>query len=236
MPHLLEIDSVQKSFGQNRVLTDVYLRCETGDIIGLLGRNGSGKSTFLKILFGVIPAEQKFIRIDGRKYDHPYKTAGELCYLPQNPFLPRDMTLGTAVKLYLPTDQAVLFFNDPVLHLLQSGKISHLSGGEVRYAEIKLLLNSNVKFILLDEPFNGIAPMLVETVKSMIRRHSEHKGVILTDHDYRNVLDVANRHYLFADGGLKPIRDKEDLVIRGYMSPAAAAALRFEPRPLTGEL
>ncbi len=231
MSHLLEIDSVQKAFGQNQVLTDVYLRCETGDIVGLLGRNGSGKSTFLKILFGSISAEQKFIRIDGRILKRPYQTAGELCYLPQDPFLPRNMKLRTAVRLYLPAEQATFFFDDPLLHLLQSNKISHLSGGEVRYAEIKLLLNTDAKFILLDEPFNGIAPVLVETVKNMIRRYSEYKGIILTDHDYRNVLDVANRHYLFADGGLKPIRDKEELVLRGYMSAGAAATLKFEINP-----
>ena len=230
MLHLLEIDSVQKSFGQNRVLTDVYLRCETGDIVGLLGRNGSGKSTFLKILFGTLSADQKFIRIDGRIFHRPYQTAGEICYLPQDPFLPQDMQLETVVKLYLPAKQAALFFDDPLLRNLNVSRVSRLSGGEQRYAEIKLLLNSNAKFILLDEPFNGIAPILVESLKDMIRRHAQHKGIILTDHDYRNVIDVANRHYLFADGGLKPIRDKEDLVIRGYMSPAAAASLKFEPK------
>ena len=230
MSHLLEIDSVQKSFGQNRVLTDVYLRCETGDIVGLLGRNGSGKSTFLRILFGVISAEQKHIRIDGRIFNRPYQTAGEICYLPQDPFLPQDMRLETVVRLFLPEKQAALFFDDPLLRNLNVSRVSRLSGGEQRYAEIKLLLNSDAKFILLDEPFNGIAPVLVESLKDMIRSHAQHKGIILTDHDYRNVVDVANRHYLFSDGGLKPIRDKEDLVIRGYMSSAAAAALKFDPQ------
>jgi ABC-type multidrug transport system ATPase subunit len=227
MLHLLEIDSVQKSFRHNRVLTDVYLRCETGDIVGLLGRNGSGKSTFLKILFGTLSAEQKFIRIDGHVFDRPYQTAGEICYLPQDPFLPRNMRLETVVKHYLPAEQSSLFFNDPLLRNLNVSLVSRLSSGEQRYAEIKLLLNSNAKFILLDEPFNGIAPRLVETIKEMIREQAQHKGIILTDHDYRNVIDVANRHYLFADGGLKPIRDKEDLVIRGYMSQATADMLIF---------
>ena len=229
MSHLLETDSVQKSFGWHNVLTDVYLRCETGDIVGLLGRNGSGKSTFLKILFGALSANQKFIRIDGRIFNRPYQTAGEICYLPQDPFLPRNLRLATIVKFYLPAGQVALFFDDPLLGGLENSPVSHLSGGEQRYAEIKLLLNSDAKFILLDEPFNGIAPVLIESVKDMIRLQAQNKGIILTDHDYRNVIDVANRHYLFADGGLKPIRDKEDLVIRGYMSPAVAAELKFFP-------
>ena len=229
MSHILEIDSVQKSFGRNRVLTDVYLRCETGDIVGLLGRNGSGKSTFLKILFGTLSAEQKFIRIDGRVFDRPYQTAGEICYLPQDPFLPKNMRLETVAGFYLPAGQTAQFFNDPMLRYLKTSPVSRLSSGEQRYAEIKLLLNTDAKFVLLDEPFNGIAPVLIETVKDMIRRQAQHKGIILTDHDYRNVIDVANRHYLFADGGLKPVRDREDLVIRGYMSQMVADVLKYEP-------
>ena len=230
MSHLLEIDSVQKSYGQNKVLTDVYLRCETGDIVGLLGRNGSGKSTFLKILFGAISADQKFIRIDNRILNQPYLIDGELCYLPQDPFLPRDMKLEAAVGLYFPVEKPTSFFDDPILYDFKACKISQLSGGEARYAEIKLLLNSDVKFVLLDEPFNGIAPVLIETIKEMIRQQAPYKGIILTDHDYRNVLDVANRHFLFADGGLKPICDKEELVFRGYMSPSAASSLNFESK------
>ena len=228
MSHHLEIDSVHKSFGQNRVLSDIYLKCETGDIVGLLGRNGSGKSTFLKILFGTIHAEQKFIRIDGKIFDCTYQTPGEIAYLPQDSFIPRNMTLASAVKLYLSNGERVKqFFDDVALDLLQHRKVSHLSGGELRYAEIKLLLSVDVKFLLLDEPFNGISPLSIEFVKDMIRKSAQHKGIILTDHDYRNVLDVANRPYLVWDGGLKIMKDKDDLVLRGYMSEATAEALRF---------
>ena len=229
MSHLLEIDSVQKAFGHNQVLTDVYLQCKTGDIVGLLGRNGSGKSTFMKILFGTVTADQKFIRIDSQTHNRPYQAVGEICYLPQDPFLPQEMRLESVVKLFLPARQAALFFDDPLLRNLHVSLVSRLSGGELRYIEIKLLLNSDTKFILLDEPFNGLAPILVETVKNMIRQYAPDKGIILTDHDYRNVFDIANRYYLFADGGLKPICDKEDLVIRGYMSPSAAELLKFAP-------
>jgi len=228
MPHYLEIDSVHKSFGQNSVLSDIYLKCETGDIIGMLGSNGSGKSTLLKILFGSMQAEQKFIRIDGKIFDSSYQTAGEIAYLPQDSFIPRYMTLAGAAKLYLSTDDRVKqFFDDSALDLLQHRKASQLSGGELRYAEIKLLLSVDVKFVLLDEPFNGISPLSIESVKDMIRKSAQHKGIILTDHDYRNVLDVANRPYLLWDGGLKSMKDKEDLVLRGYMSEATAEVLSF---------
>jgi len=228
MSHHLEIDSVNKSFGQNRVLTDIYLKCETGDIVGMLGSNGSGKSTFLKILFGSMSAEQKFIRIDGKVFDRPYLSSGEIAYLPQDSFIPRYMTLDDAAKLYLSDDHCVnTFFDDQILFTVQYQKASQLSGGELRYAEIKLLMSIDVKFVLLDEPFNGISPLKIESVKDMIRKNAQHKGIILTDHDYRNVLDVANRYCMIWDGGLKTIRNKEDLALRGYMSVERAEKLKF---------
>jgi ABC-type lipopolysaccharide export system ATPase subunit len=226
MQHLLEIDSVNKSFGQNMVLTDIYLKCETGDIIGMLGSNGSGKSTLLRILFGCLSAEQKFIRIDGKIFNRPFLTLGEIAYLPQESFIPQNMTLARAAKLYLQDDNRVnMFFDDSALNIVRYSKASQVSGGELRYAEIKLLLNIDVKFVLLDEPFNGISPLNIESVKNMIRKSAQHRGIILTDHDYRNVIDVANRHYLMYDGGIKIVRDKDDLALRGYMSTARAEKL-----------
>jgi len=229
MSHLLEIDSVNKSFGRNRVLTDIYLKCETGDIIGILGSNGSGKSTLLKILFGCQHAEQKFIRIDGKIFDKTYKSRGEIAYLPQDSFIPQNKTLTSAVKLYLRDKTRVnMFFNDPVLNNLQFNKARYISGGELRYVEIKLLLSiDDVKFVLLDEPFNGISPLNIEIIKDMIQKSAKNKGIILTDHDYRNVIDVANKRYLLYDGGLKIIKDKEELALRGYMSKATVSKISF---------
>jgi lipopolysaccharide export system ATP-binding protein len=96
-------------------------------------------------------------------------------------------------------------------------KIRDLSGGESRYLEVKLLLNLNTLFVLLDEPFNGISPVHVELIKKMIIEKSSKKGIILTDHDYRNVLDVANKHYVLFDGGLKPVMTNHDLAYWGYL-------------------
>ena len=228
MSHKLEIDSVYKSFGRKRILTDIYLKCETGDIVGLLGSNGSGKSTLLKILFGIEKAEQKFIRIDGKILARPYKIPGVIAYLPQDSFIPGNITIAKAAKLYLRTDDRVQsFLDDTALDLIQNNRASQLSGGELRYAEIKLLLNIDVKFILLDEPFNGISPLSIEAIKNLIYISAQHKGIILTDHDYRNVLDVANQRYLLYDGGIRNIIDKNDLAFRGYMSEQNADMLIF---------
>ena len=218
MPNLLEIDSVVKAYDTRIVLTDIYLKCKTGDIIGMLGRNGTGKSTLLKILFGSLQADRKFIRIDGKFYDRPYKTINELCYLPQHTFLPKHLRVEKIVELYLGKSKKGSFLEDSVLSELKSNKIAQLSGGELRYLEIKLLLYLESKFVLLDEPFNGVSPLLIEKIKKMILERSEFKGIILTDHDYRNVLNVANRFCLIYDGGIKTITDVQELVRWGYIS------------------
>ncbi len=217
MPNLLEIDSVVKSYDNQQVLTDIYLKCTTGDIIGLLGRNGTGKSTLLKILFGTLQADFKFIRIDGKIHNQPFKSINEVCYLPQDSFLPREFSVKKVVELYMNKSQAKSFFEDSILSDLGKSKTLELSGGELRYLEIKLLLSLPSKFLLLDEPFNGISPILVDSIKSLIKQNSNTKGIILTDHDYRNVMDVANRFCLIFDGGIKQITDTKDLVKWGYI-------------------
>ena len=217
MSNLLEIDSVVKVFDRYVVLTDIYMKCQTGDIIGMLGRNGTGKSTLMKILFGTLNADTKFIRIDGKVYNQPYKTINEICYLPQDSFLPKHMSVEKTIELYLGENRVVGFLEDSILQKLNTSKISHLSGGELRYLEIKLLLHTDCKFILLDEPFNGVSPILVGEIKKLIIKASEFKGIILTDHDYRNVLDVANQFCLIYDGGIKKIDDKRELVRWGYI-------------------
>ena len=218
MSNLLEIDSVIKSFGEKQVLTDIYLKCETGDILAMLGRNGTGKSTFLKILFGTLTADRKFIRIDGKIYDTPYKTKNELCYLPQHEFLPRHLRVDKAVNFYLGKELSETFLDDTFLLQFRKNKISDISGGELRYLEVKLLLSTKSKFVLLDEPFNGISPVIIESIKDLIKEASLTKGIILTDHDYRTALDVANRYCLLFDGGIKKIIDKNELIEWGYLS------------------
>jgi lipopolysaccharide export system ATP-binding protein len=217
MSSLLEVDSIRKSFGDKQVLTDIALRCQPGDIIGLLGRNGSGKSTLLKIIFGTLFTDNKFIRINDEILEHPFKTKNIISYLNQDNFLPKNITVKQVVEIYSDDLDKKKFLDDEVFSKVSDTKIRNLSGGESRYLEVKLLLNIDSLFVLLDEPFNGISPLHIEKVKSMILDKSKEKGIILTDHDYRNVLEVATRFYLLFDGGLKPIKTKEDLIDWGYV-------------------
>jgi len=217
MSRLLEVDSIRKAFGDKQVLTDIALKCQPGDIIGLLGRNGSGKSTLLKIIFGTLFTDYKFIRINDEILDQPFKTKNIISYLNQDNFLPKNITVKQVVEIYSDDLDQKGFLEDEVLSKVLGTKIRNLSGGESRYLEVKLLLTLDSLFVLLDEPFNGISPLHIEIVKNMIIDKSVKKGIILTDHDYRNVLDVANKYYLLFDGGLKPIKTKQDLIDWGYV-------------------
>lgn len=217
MSSLLEVDSIRKSFGDKQVLTDIALKCQSGDIIGLLGRNGSGKSTLLKIIFGTLYTDYKFIRINDKILNQPFKTKNIIVYLSQDNFLPKNITVKQVVKIYSGNLDHNEFLEDEVLSKVSETKIRNLSGGESRYLEVRLLLNLDSRFVLLDEPFNGISPLHVEKVKNLILEKSVEKGIILTDHDYRNVLDVANKYYLLFDGGLKPIKTKQNLIDWGYV-------------------
>ena len=217
MSNLLEVDSIRKEFGNNQVLTDISLKCQPGDIIGLLGRNGSGKSTLLRIIFGSLYTDFKFIRINDSILNQPYKTKNTVAYLNQDNFLPKNITVQQVVKIYTGDRDQKGFLEDEVLFKVVNSKIRDISGGESRYLEVKLLLNLDTLFVLLDEPFNGISPLQIDLIKKMIIENSSSKGIILTDHDYRNVLDVANKYYLLFDGGLKPVKTKQDLIKWGYV-------------------
>jgi lipopolysaccharide export system ATP-binding protein len=217
MSDLLEVDSIRKEFGTNQVLTDIALKCQPGDIIGLLGRNGSGKSTLLRIIFGTLYTDHKFIRINDTILNQPFKKRNTIAYLNQDNFLPKNITVRKVVEIYYDGGGQKGFLEDEVLSKVLETKIGNLSGGESRYLEVKLILNLDTLYVLLDEPFNGISPVHLELITKMIIDNSLKKGIILTDHDYRNVLDVANKYYLLFDGGLKSVKSKQDLIDWGYV-------------------
>src|SRR3954471_9444247 len=97
MKHILEADSIQLAFGERTILSDVYLKCETGKITGLLGRNGQGKSCLMKIIHGTMPLE-KSVRFDKQSHYQPFKRPDLLLYLPQFNFIPKQLNLTRVFK------------------------------------------------------------------------------------------------------------------------------------------
>ncbi|MEM0543010.1 ATP-binding cassette domain-containing protein [Flavobacterium sp. j3] len=216
--HFIEIDSVQKYFNTKPVLTDVYLKCETGEIIGLLGRNGSGKSTLLKIVFGILSADNKFIRVDGKVIFNTNDSLNEISYLSQENFIPSSFSVKRAIQLSIDKDKVADFYQDDFINSLKDKKIQQLSGGELRYLEIKLILSNSSKFVLLDEPYNGLSPIMIENINQLITENSSKKGIIITDHNYENIIKISSRLILMKDGKTIQIKDKMELVEKGYLS------------------
>lgn len=211
--HILEADSITKTFGDRDILSSIYLKTQTGDICALFGRNGVGKSTLLKILFGSLNADNKFIRIDDQFSKTPYKDSATISYLPERPFIPRELKVYQAFDLYNISKSRL---NEYVVRFWNRC-ISSLSSGELRYMENYLILLKDAHFVLLDEPFKFLSPLMIQEIKKRIIAESEKKGIIIADHSYRNVLDVSNRILLIRDTALFEVEDEKGLAAKGYI-------------------
>ena len=213
----LHVDSVIKSFDTKQVLTDVFISCQKGEIIGLIGRNGSGKSTLLKIIFGSIPSDRKFVKIGDKISNGLFDNRKLIKYLPQDNFLPNHVSVKTIIDLFCDIDKAVLIKAHGLIVPMLNKKSKQLSAGEKRLLEILLIIYSDSTYTLIDEPFNGVAPIYKEEIKDLIKQQSVDKGFIITDHDYRNILDIATRILIIYDGGIKEIKGKDELKYWGYI-------------------
>lgn len=219
--HILEVSGIQKSFNYKLLLSDIYLKLETGQIIGLFGRNGSGKSTLLKVIFGVVPALDKSIFINGISRKNSSMLLNEISYLHQNQFIPSHFSVFQTIRLSVDKQKIVVFCEDDFLKPLFNQKIKDLSFGELRYLQVKLMLFNQSKFVLLDEPFSGLSPKMIEIVMLLIKENSEKKGVVLTDHNYKSVIEIATDLRMLKEGKLWVINEKAELVCEGYLANSA---------------
>ncbi|MES2652097.1 MAG: ATP-binding cassette domain-containing protein [Bacteroidota bacterium] len=213
----LHVDSVVKDFGLRQVLSDVFISCKPGEIIGLLGRNGSGKSTLLKIIFGALKANQKFVKVDDKQIRSLYDNRNLIQYLPQDSFLPTHISIRKIISIFCGLEQSALLFEMELIKPFLHQKNNQLSGGERRLIEIFIMLYSKAKYVLLDEPFNGLAPLHIEIIKEQLRERATEKGFIITDHDYTNVLDLSTSIILLHEGETKKIKNHQELIDFGYL-------------------
>ena len=214
---VLEVDSVQKQYNGKIIISDVYLKCETNDVVGILGRNGSGKSTLLKIIFGIQAADFKFVRVDGIVKANTSALINQISYLPQDNFIPNSLSIKKAIALSIAKDKIAHFSADDMIQSMLTKKIKHLSGGELRYLEIKLILYNDSKFVLLDEPYNGLSPIMIDKINKLMIEKTSVKGIVITDHNYENVIKVSTKLALMKEGKMFHLKNKEELVERGYL-------------------
>ncbi|RZK04440.1 MAG: ATP-binding cassette domain-containing protein [Flavobacterium sp.] len=211
----LYIDSVNHRFGEREVLSSVFLNCKVGEVVGLLGRNGSGKSTLLKIIFGEIKPHFMHLRVDGELTLKTY-LSGKVAYLPQGYFIPHYLRIADLVNLYTKTYRPQLLDVELIKQHLKE-RLGSLSGGNRRLVEALLIIYSDARYILLDEPFSQLAPLIADELKAHIAKFNQQKGFIITDHYYKQILAVSSRVVLINNGCNYTINSEDDLILYGYL-------------------
>jgi len=209
----LTIRSVVKSFKKRMVVRGVSLDLARGEAVGLLGPNGAGKTTVFYMITGLIPADEGSIKIDGRDVTKlpMYRRARlGIGYLPQEASIFRGLTVEENILAVLETvepdkkerqRQLDSLLEEFRITRLRKSPSMRLSGGERRRVEIARSLASRPSFMLLDEPFAGIDPIAVGDIRALVRHLTERGiGVLITDHNVRETLDLVSRAYIIHDG------------------------------------
>jgi lipopolysaccharide export system ATP-binding protein len=224
--HRLSIQSLTKSYNGRKVVDEVCLEVNSGEVVGLLGPNGAGKTSTFFMILGLLQPDGGKIVLDGRDISTLpiYRRARlGLQYLPQEPSVFRKLTVAENVMAILETlEPDELVRRERLAKLLSDLKISHLaqqqasalSGGERRRVEITRALVTAPHFIILDEPFAGIDPLAVSDIQNIIRQLKEERqlGVLVSDHNVREALGVCDRAYILNEGVILEEGPPEKLV------------------------
>lgn len=213
---LLKASHLQKSFKSRTVVKDVSLHVQSGECVGLLGPNGAGKTTCFYMIVGLQACDKGAIFLDDKditKMPMHLRARRGIGYLPQEASVFRKLTVSENILAVLQlredlTDQAR---EEKLDYLLQEFHIEHLentlgmalSGGERRRVEIARALAMEPAFILLDEPFAGVDPVSIIDIKKIIKSLCDRNiGILITDHNVRETLDICERAYIVSQGSL----------------------------------
>ncbi len=241
---LLEADGLVKTYRRRKVVNDVALRLQQGEIVGLLGPNGAGKTTTFYMIVGLIPPQMGRIRFDGEDITEMpmYRRARRgIGYLSQEPSVFRKLSVEDNIMAILETlPLSAEQRHERLEHLLDELGIKHLrknkayalSGGERRRLEITRALVTQPKFMMLDEPFAGVDPIAVHDIQTIVAglRHRG-IGVLISDHNVEQTLDIVDRAYIMFDGLVKVSGTVQQLVFDEtvaeiYLGPTLTARLR----------
>jgi ABC-type multidrug transport system ATPase subunit len=219
MVHTLQVKSITHNFGKRSILSQCSIECKTGEVIGIFGRNGSGKSTLFKILFGTLKPDQLTLYLDGYLWTGNSGLNAFIGYHPQEIMLPKSLKVKDLIPIYIrdAENQNKVYYTQGI-HDMLTKKVGGLSPGQQRYLQFILLLNLNHHFILLDEPFSMVEPLYKDLIKQKLIEYKPHKGYIITDHYYLDVLEVSDKVNLIKKGEIIPISNVEDLKVFDYLS------------------
>jgi lipopolysaccharide export system ATP-binding protein len=241
---VLEGVGLQKSFRGRKVVDDVSVRVQQGEIVGLLGPNGAGKTTTFYLITGLISPDAGQVRLDSTDLSRApmYRRARQgIGYLAQEPSVFRRLSVEENILAILEMQpigreerrrRLESLLDELSLRHLRKSMAYSLSGGERRRLEITRALVTGPKFMLLDEPFAGVDPIAVHDIQTIVaglRRRGI--GVLITDHNVEQTLDIVDRAYIMFEGKVQVagrVRDLvfDDRVADRYLGPTLAARLR----------
>jgi lipopolysaccharide export system ATP-binding protein len=209
----LVAESVNFSVGGCRVLSDISLRIANDEVVGLLGRDGSGKTCLFELLAGLAAPTSGQILLNGADVTgRPADDRGRrgLCYLPEEPNIFRDLTVEENIRLALdlaePNEATKSVRLEELLKTFRLRSVREqsattLSGGERRRCEVARALAARPAILMLDEPFRGLDPMSVAEVASAVQLLKEqHIGVLISDYDLHDLIGLIDRAYLLHEG------------------------------------
>jgi branched-chain amino acid transport system ATP-binding protein len=206
---LLKLENVNAFYGKSLVLQDVSLEVERGEVVALLGRNGSGRSTTLKTIMGLVPARLGKIRF----HDHditnksPFSLAQKgIAFVPEDRRIFPNLTVGENLRLAAlagrkgPWNETRIYEYFAVLGE-RKDKPAKLSGGEQQMLAIARALIANPEIILLDEPMEGLAPLIARNVEDVVRRiKSEGNTILLVEQNAQVAMSLSDRGYVLSNG------------------------------------
>ena len=225
MNHSLIVKDIMKAYNGRKVVDNLNLQVHTKEVVGLLGPNGAGKTTTFYIIMGIVRPEKGHIYLDDKDitaYPMHLRARLGINYLPQEASIFRKMTVEENILSILQTFN--LSSSDQkrrLTQLLQELRLSHLakrrantlSGGERRKVEITRALATSPIFMVLDEPFAGIDPIAVGEIKQIILGLKLRGiGVLISDHNVRETLEVCDRAYILNEGKVIETGGPEDIV------------------------
>ena len=214
-PTGLSIRHLRKSYGKRMVIRDVSMDLARGEVVALLGPNGSGKTTCFYAIAGLVIADAGEVRIEGRDVSAlpMYRRARlGIGYLPQEMSIFRGLSVEDNILAILEVAEGdrhkrrerleELLSEFSITHLRRSPAMA-LSGGERRRVEIARSLAANPGYLLLDEPFAGVDPISISDIRGLVADlKTRGLGVLITDHNVRETLEIVDRAYILHDGAV----------------------------------